>query len=954
MQRSHMARKHRSAKDNTAEGVFDSGARTSSGGDAFSTADTQSLPKNNKPTRQHTVRHKITDGKASVYLLPVENTGDGNDSGTDSTGHESGDPIEISSAELSPEKVPFQTPSRGLSTMNASAAKTQDAGRQYVEDSANPSTPITTQRAPLRSLKEYEKAHPEDSPDRGGSPSLDKDSSGLGMLMEELLSRQTTGGSDGDDDHCTVDVRSVKGIALMLEVAFADDLQSVLGCIEEYELDLHSVKCVNMSGTSALHAAASGGGLKTARHLVTKACVDVNATDNWGNTPLDEARREGHDELCRFLIAAGGHEGSRSEVFLRPPLSVGRDVDTADASPAHSQNSDSIHGKSRVSDIAYLGLNISPAEIVRAESGHNLVAMASPPISPNAASPKQGVGRRRCSSLSDFCLEKNAVERNMQEESALTDVPTISDASMAALRTATRSVEVFAEEKGDGNGNDENTGSEPSTPPEVQNSPPVSPTRLRGHTFDRPSLHTSLISSSQDEHRDGADEWEVLACDVRVDRKVGEGAFGEIRKATWKGCEVAVKTLKSDCLTDAIAIKEFNREMSIWSRLVHPNIVQFLGVGYKKSIPRIMICEFMEGGSLQQKLMNMNASAKKMLFDQGFNLLKGIASAMVYMHSRRPFAVIHRDLKPANVLLTVSGEAKVADFGLSKMLDIDTPRTPADSPGEGRLKEFPLDDSAHDSNGVNGARTGGSSNGGSTHNTGNHDKEGTNEETSTSKYVPPSPSIFLSPVPANVTRGRMTEKEKAEHDLLEMRRNDYGEKVYSQLYDHSFLMTGETGAYKYMAPEVFKNESYGLKCDVYSFAVIAYEVFEGLMLLRDPVSWAHSASGDEQVRPAWMFLPAYDTRRTTETIELMEQCWHADAKERPTFMKIGSEFRRISRIPRGERSHGSFSKKGKLAMKKGSGGHQTISRKSSGSVPDLNSLDGRTEEKEPQCRCVVM
>jgi serine/threonine protein kinase len=52
------------------------------------------------------------------------------------------------------------------------------------------------------------------------------------------------------------------------------------------------------------------------------------------------------------------------------------------------------------------------------------------------------------------------------------------------------------------------------------------------------------------------------------------------------------------------------------------------------------------------------------------------------------------------------------------------------------------------------------------------------------------------------------------------------EMVYSQLYSHAFLMTGETGAYKYMAPEVFKHEFYGLKCDVYSFAMVMYELFE--------------------------------------------------------------------------------------------------------------------------------
>ena len=435
---------------------------------------------------------------------------------------------------------------------------------------------------------------------------------------------------------------------------------------------------------------------------------------------------------------------------------------------------------------------------------------------------------------------------------------------------------------------------------------------------------------------------------MRVDKKVGEGAFGEIRKATWKGCEVAVKTLKADCQTDVIALKEFNREMSIWSRLVHPNVVQFLGVGYKRNIPRIMICEFMEGGSLQQKLMSMHQSGKKMLFDQGFALLKGIASAMTYMHSRRPFAVIHRDLKPANILLTLSGDAKVADFGLSKMLDIDTPRAPRVSTGNAAI--LSASRNSKDDLGFDGTD---GTDAGSVH--------------ETSRNVPPSPCVFLTPVHHDSGYRKPTDEERAEADQLESRRNDYGEKLYSTLYDHSFLMTGETGAYKYMAPEVFKNEAYGLKSDVYSFAVIAYEVFEGLMLLRDPLVWARNAAGTDQVRPAWMFLPAYDTRRTAETTELMEQCWHDDPKERPTFMKIGSELRRIARILRAERPtrYGSSSKRWKNAVKKvvvkkGGSVKEGLSASRNGprgSDPESPASDDdeNATTNAPQCGgCVVM
>ena len=249
---------------------------------------------------------------------------------------------------------------------------------------------------------------------------------------------------------------------------------------------------------------------------------------------------------------------------------------------------------------------------------------------------------------------------------------------------------------------------------------------------------------------DGTAEWELLPWDVKVDDVVGEGAFGEIRCGRWRGSPVAIKTLKSDCMTDAIALKEFNCEMSIWCRLVHPNIVQFLGVGYKAGQPPIMVCELMGGGSLQQKLLELQSWGKKMDFDRAFKIASNVAAALNYMHSRRPYAVIHRDLKPANILLTSNGIAKVADFGLSKMFDITRPPEP-----QGRQRR----------------------------------------RSSRRPISPPKPR--LNP--------RSTSK------------------VYSQLYDHAFLMTGEAGAYKYMARGF--NRSFTAKCGVYSLLVV-YEVFE--------------------------------------------------------------------------------------------------------------------------------
>jgi serine/threonine protein kinase len=924
MQRSHMARKHRNAKDRTDEGVFDSAAEASA-------SQRRALQKSlSGPTRQSTVRHKLAGGIATTFLklksgdgssspgTPGSEEGSHSDDGgevirgtekrSDGVVGVGGVVVDVPAASVSTDARPPRAPALHIESLNSSddGAKPPfgDFGAESVtkrrarvsisqleeeEEAEASATPRSTQRAPSRSLREYESLYAaEDSPERAASPS----NPSVGTLMEELLDR---GSGQGGAEVTRVDVKKVKGVALMLEVAKADDLQSVLGCVEEYGLELTSVQCVNASGSSALHATASGGALRVARHLVTKVCVDVNATDNWGNTPLDEAQRAGKEEMCRFLVAAGGHSGSRSDAFSKQPFAVRTHI--SGASPAGSRGG-SVHG----GDIAYLPLNHSPAEVTRTNSSTNLALLDGGAESPRAQ-PRRRMRRRN--SLSDLCLE------NLRQEQGLRSPP---DAAYAAIRAATAGYDA------------------PSTEPALSPaSPALSPTSPTSPTSPDRSMHTT-ISEAPDAH----DEWEVMTWDVRVDRKVGEGAFGEIRRATWRGVDVAVKTLKADCLSDAIALKEFNREMSIWSRLVHPNVVQFLGVGYKHDTPRLMLCEFMEGGSLQQKLMQMNTSGKKFLFDQGFAVIKGIASAMTYMHSRRPFAVIHRDLKPANILLNAAGEAKVADFGLSKMLDIDTPRG-VDCEKETETTAF--DDSAHDetTKGERASLAGGA------------DCADAVMRPARTPLPPPSPAIFPAGTPARAA----TPEERAAHELLETRRLDYGEQVYSQLYDHEFLMTGETGAYKYMAPEVFKNELYGLKCDVYSFAMIAYEVFEGIMLMRDPVSWAHGASGPDEMRPAWMFLPAYDTRRTAECIELLEQCWHGDAKERPTFMKIGSEFRRIARISRSERPRSASVSKKKL--RSGSSGSKVGSLKTgSGGSGSLAEAAGGEDEHAPQCKCAIM
>ncbi|KAK9707215.1 hypothetical protein RND81_07G180500 [Saponaria officinalis] len=96
-----------------------------------------------------------------------------------------------------------------------------------------------------------------------------------------------------------------------------------------------------------------------------------------------------------------------------------------------------------------------------------------------------------------------------------------------------------------------------------------------------------------------------------------------------------------------------------------------------------------------------------------------------------------------------------------------------------------------------------------------------------------------------------------------------------------YKMTGETGSYRYMAPEVFRHRKYDKKVDVFSFGMILYEMLEGdpPMAGYEPYEAAKYVS--EGHRPNFRskgFIP--------ELRELTEQCWAADMNKRPSFLEI--------------------------------------------------------------------
>ena len=147
-----------------------------------------------------------------------------------------------------------------------------------------------------------------------------------------------------------------------------------------------------------------------------------------------------------------------------------------------------------------------------------------------------------------------------------------------------------------------------------------------------------------------------------VESAIGAGGMGHVYKArdTKLNRPVAIKIL-SDDLADASGRRRFQSEAQAASSLNHPHILTIYDVG-ELDDRQYLVTEFVDGGTLR----NWCAAGKR-TWREIVELLVGVADGLATAHAA---GIVHRDLKPENVLVTTSGYAKLADFGLAKLSEV--------------------------------------------------------------------------------------------------------------------------------------------------------------------------------------------------------------------------------------------------------------------------------------------
>ncbi|CAN6442433.1 unnamed protein product [Victoria cruziana] len=179
----------------------------------------------------------------------------------------------------------------------------------------------------------------------------------------------------------------------------------------------------------------------------------------------------------------------------------------------------------------------------------------------------------------------------------------------------------------------------------------------------RPSAkRSSVLLESENKHE--FSHAEIVEITNNFEKALGEGGSGNVYHGKLEnGTEVAVKVLKDSL---ARGTKEFVCEAKLLMTVHHRCLVSF--VGYcEEGGKLILLYEYMSGGNLRQILSGKSGESAILTWETRLQIALRVATGLDYLHSGCYPPIIHRDVKTTNILLNEKMEAKLADFGLSKV-----------------------------------------------------------------------------------------------------------------------------------------------------------------------------------------------------------------------------------------------------------------------------------------------